>query len=335
MDKMIDSPWVLRIVALFLACLLFFSVRAELSNTNETKATEQVETIRDVPVEVFYDEENLIVTGLPKTVNVTIEGPKTLVLSTRYSKDFSIFVDLNHLLMGEHEVELQYENISEKLKVTLDPSSVDVVIEEKITQEFRVDPEMNHRLIDEGYVLTGMTAEPATVFVTGAKSVIESISYVKATVKGEQGLKDSFSQEAAVKVLDRDLNKLDVIIEPSSVEVKVDIAEYSRELPLNIIQTGTAPKDVTINELTTDMKTVKVFGKRSIIDVLREVTVEVDLAKITEGKIYEFEVKLPEGVTKVSEQKIKVKADVTKVEETPPENSEETDTNVPTEDIDS
>ena len=62
-------------------------------------------------------------------------------------------------------------------------------IEERITQEFRVDPEMNNRLIDEGYVLKDMTAEPTTVFVTGAKSIIESISYVKATVTGEQGIK--------------------------------------------------------------------------------------------------------------------------------------------------
>ena len=72
-------------------------------------------------------------------------------------------------------------------------------IEEKVTQEFRVDPEMNNRLIDEGYILKGMTSNPTTVFVTGAKSAIESISYVKATVTGEQGLNQPFSQEAAVK----------------------------------------------------------------------------------------------------------------------------------------
>ncbi|MFJ7736927.1 YbbR-like domain-containing protein [Lysinibacillus sp. NPDC097287] len=334
MDKMIDSPRVLRIVSLFLACLFFFSVRTELSN-DKPPVSDQVEVIKDVPLEVFYDDENLIVTGLPKTVNVTIKGSPTLVLSTKHAKDFSVFVDLNHLVMGEHKVNIQYENISEKLEVTLDPATVNVKIEEKMTEKFRVDPEMNHRLIDEGYVLKGMLADPAIVYVTGAKSVIESISYVKATVTGEKGLKEPFSQEAAVKVLDRDLNKLDVIIEPGSVNVQVDIAEYSKELPLTIVQTGTAPEGITINELTTDVKTVKVFGKKSIIDVMNEITVEVDLAKITEAKTYEFEVKLPEGVTKVSEQKIKVKADITKVEETPPANSEEADTTVTTGDIDS
>lgn len=336
MDKMIDSPWVLRIIAFFLASLLFFYVRTELSATNKTPPlNEHVEVIRDVPVEVFYDDENLIVTGLPKTVNVTIKGPLQIVVEAKATKDFSVFVDLNQLLMGEHQVKLQYENISEKLQVTLDPSTVDVNIEERITREFRVDPEMNPRLIDEGYVLKGMAAEPATVFVTGAKSTIDSISYVKATVKGEQGSKQPFSQEAAVKVLDRDLNKLDLTMEPENVKVKVDIAEYSKELPLNIQQIGTAPEGITINALTNDVKTVKIFGKKSIIDVLSEIIVEVDASKITEAKTYEFEVKLPEGATKVSEPKIKVKADVTEVEEDSTTKSEETDSSTIIEDVDS
>lgn len=58
-----------------------------------------------------------------------------IVLRTKAVKDFSIFVDLNHLLMGEHNVKLQYENISDKLQVTLDPATIDVNIEEKVTQE--------------------------------------------------------------------------------------------------------------------------------------------------------------------------------------------------------
>lgn len=322
MDKMMDSPWVLRIIALFLACLLFFSVRTELASTDKNAMTEQMEVIRDVPVEVYYDDDSLIVTGIPKTVNVTVRGPKQIALQAKLVKDFSVFVNLNDLLIGEHTVELQYENISDKLKVTLDPATVKVNIEEKVTQEFRVDPEMNNRLIDEGYYLKGMSANPATVFVTGAKSAIENISYVKATVTGEQGLKQSFSQEAAVKVLDRDLNKLDVMIEPENVKVRVDIAEYSKELPVTIKETGKAAEDITINRLTLLTNSLKVYGKKSIIDVLTSLPVEIDLSKITESKTYEFDVKLPEGATKVSEQKIKIKADVTKVEKAEEEKKE-------------
>ncbi|MFF2796402.1 CdaR family protein [Lysinibacillus xylanilyticus] len=315
MDKMMDSPWVLRIIALFLALLLFFSVRTELSPANKTITSEQTEVIRDVPVDVFYDDKNLIVTGIPKTVDVTIKGPMPLVIQTKATKDFSVFVDLSKLLIGEHNVKLQYENISDKLQVSFDPATVKVNIEEKVTQEFRVDPELNTRLIEEGYVLNGMTANPATVYITGAKSAIENISYVKATVTGEQGLNEPFSQVAAVKVLDRDLNKLDVTIQPETVKVQVDIGAYSRELPIVLKEIGKSADGITVNQLTSSPTKVRVYGRKSIIDSLTAIPVEVDLSNITESKTYEFDVKLPEGVTKVSDSKIKVKADITKVEQ--------------------
>ncbi len=355
MDKMMDSPWVLRIIALFLALLLFFSVRTELSPTNKTITSEQTEVIRDVPVDVFYDDKSLIVTGIPKTVDVTIKGPMPLVIQTKATKNFSVFVDLSKLLIGEHNVKLQYENISDKLQVTFDPATVKVNIEEKVTQEFRVDPDLNTRLIEEGYILNGMTANPATVYITGAKSAIENISYVKATVTGEKGLKEPFSQVAAVKVLDRDLNKLDVMIEPETVKVQVEIGAYSRELPVVLKEIGEAANGITVNQVTISPTKVRVYGRKSIIDALTAIPLEVDLSKITESKTYEFDVKLPEGVTKISDSKIKVKADITKVEQetttttpsppapTPPPPSEEPSTpsedNTPptdnTEDIDS
>ena len=59
---------------------------------------------------------------------------------------------------------------------------------------------------------------------------------------------------------------------------------------------------------------VKVYGRKSIIDSLTSIPITVDLSKITESKTYEFDVKLPDGVTKISDKKIKVKADITKIE---------------------
>ena len=101
-----------------------------------------MDIIRDVPVEVYYDNENLVVTGVPETVNMTIEGPINIVQTTKLLKDFTLFVDLRDLTMGKHHVEIQHENISEKLQVRIDPATIDVVIEEKITETFRVDPNL-------------------------------------------------------------------------------------------------------------------------------------------------------------------------------------------------
>lgn len=115
MDKLMDSPWFLRFTALFLAMILFYSVKTEDAKTNKGHG-EQLDTIRDIPVEVIYDNENLVVTGVPETVNINIEGPSNLIQTTKLFKDFTLFVDLSDYTIGKHNVKIQHENISEKFK---------------------------------------------------------------------------------------------------------------------------------------------------------------------------------------------------------------------------
>ncbi|MDM5335481.1 CdaR family protein [Ureibacillus composti] len=329
MDKLFDSYWVLRVTALVLAILLFLYVKAELNDDdqNNTTSNTDVDIITDVELEVYYDDENLIVSGLPKTVDVTIEGPKPIVLQTKLAKDFKVFVDLNSLLIGEHQVTIDYENLSDKLDVSIEPKTVDVVIEEKVTAEMRVEPEMNNRLIHEGYELNGMIADPGTVFITGAKSVIESISYVKATVTGEPGIKAPFEQNANVKVLDSNLNKLDVVIEPESVKVKVDVYEYKREIPIVIKQKGSPPKGVTIRRLISESNRITVYGPKSIIDAFAELVVEFDVSEIEESKVYKVDLSLPNGATRLSSKTIDIQVDLNRV--VPKVEPEETPTTSP------
>ena len=207
--------------------------------------------------------------------------------------------------------------------MTIDPKVIDISIEEKVTEEVKIEPEINNSLIAEGYELVGMTAEPSTVFVTGAKSVIESISFVKATVNSEEGITNSFSKEANVKVLDSSLNKLDVTIDPEIVKVNVDVKEYSRKVPLTIRQTGTPMDGVTINSITSQTKVIEVFGPKSIIDPITRLEVEFDISEIQKSGAYEVKVPLPNGVTKVSKNTIEVQANVTKaVTETEDENAD-------------
>lgn len=142
MDKLFDSHWALRVVALILAILLFFYAKAQLDSGQSTGINPEMDIITDVPLEAYYDSENLIVSGLPETVDVKIEGPRQLVLEAKLRKDFKVFVDLNSLLIGEHTVTIQHENLSEKLDVTIDPKVVDIVIEEKVTKEVSVDPNL-------------------------------------------------------------------------------------------------------------------------------------------------------------------------------------------------
>ncbi|WP_424237554.1 CdaR family protein [Bhargavaea ginsengi] len=306
MDKFMDNPWFIRGIALFFAVLMFFVVQSDEEQGSRAAGGTDIAVLKDVPVEVYFDDENTVVTGVPETVSMTIEGPGNLVRTTRSLKDFTLFVDLRTLTMGAHNVRVQTENISDKLEVSIDPDTVDVVIEERISREFRVDPEMNERLLAENHVINSLEADPSTVMVTGAKSVVESISFVKASVTADPGVDGPLEQQASVRVLDRDLNKMNVLVEPAEVTVRADISEYSRSVPVSLQQSGTPGEDVTIDAINTATESVKLFGPRNVLDEIGELPVPVDVSKVTASGKLTVELKKPAGVTKVSPGSIDV-----------------------------
>lgn len=324
MDKMMDNPWFLRIISLALAILLFVSVKSEIENNNMNTTGTSVDILRDIPLEVYYDDENSVVTGVPKTVNVSIEGPSTIVQSAKVMKDYKVFVDLREVTFGEHKVTISTENFSNKLKVRVDPVYVDVVIEELVSQEFNVDLDMNESLLADNYIVKSYDVEPKKVVITGAKSIINSIGYVKATIERNQGINKSFEQEARVRVLDSDLNKLDVVVEPKAVQVKVKVEEYSKEVPVALVQKGTPKEGVTIKKLSTDVEKIKLYGARTVLDKIDQFQVDVDVNKIEVPGNFDLKLAVPEGVTKLSLDKIKITADVTPAP--PPDTQEEEDT---------
>lgn len=318
-DKLMDTPWFLRFTALALAIILFFSVQAEEDKKTGSTIGDSQDVLTDVPVEVFFDSKNYVVTGVPKTVNMSIEGPTNLVQSTKFLRDFTLKLDLTELMMGKHTVRIQAENISDKLNVRLDPATVDIVIEEKISKTFPVEPEFNERLLAEGYNVVRKEVEPSTIQVTGAKSVIEAISFVKVSATGDTGVNKSFEQKARVRVLDRDLNKLDVTIEPEEVTVKVEVEENKKEVPVVLRQKGEPGENILIDNVFSETKMVTVFGPPKTLDSISEIRVDVDISKVKESGIVELSLPKPRGVSKLSEDKIKVNINVTVVDgEVPP-----------------
>lgn len=305
------NPWFLRIIALVLAILLFVSVKSDMEKNNMNTTSTSVEVLRDVPVEVYYDDENSVVTGVPETVTVNIEGPSQQVFSTKVMKDYKVFIDLREVTFGEHRVAFSTENFSDKLKVRIDPVNVNVVIEERVSQEFTVDLDMNESLLAENYIVKSYDMEPKKVIVTGAKSIIDSIGYVKATIVRDEGINKSFEQEASIRVLDADLNKLDVTVEPKTTQVKVNVEEYSKEVPVVLVPKGVPKEGVTVNGLSTDVKNIRLYGPRTVLDKIGQLQVDVDVSKLEDTSSFELKFAIPDGVSKLSLDKIKITADVT------------------------
>lgn len=312
-----DNPWFIKILALLLAVLLYSAVPNSGGKTTEINVPGEntTETLADIPVKAYYDTENLVVSGIPDTVEVTIEGPMPHVQSAKALKNFEIFVDLTNAKMGNQKVNFEVSGLSEKLKATIKPSSLTVSIQEKVTTEFTVEAEFNSDLIKEGYTAGQPTVKPKTVKITGAKDVIDRITYVKAALEGGDLLDSTVSKETQVQVLDKELNKLNVVVEPATVEVTIPIKRNEKTVPINIIEKGTPPAGVTIESIDLDVKEAIISGEEGVLKDTDNVRVEVDVSNINNNTTITLPVIISNGITKVTPETVKATVVVTKEEE--------------------
>jgi YbbR domain-containing protein len=317
MDKLMDNPWFIKILALLLAVLLYSAVPNSGGKTNEVNVPGEntTETIAEIPVKAFYDIDNLVVSGIPDTVEVTLEGPMPHVQSAKALKNFEVFVDLTNAKIGNQKVKFEVSGLSDKLKATIKPGSITVEIQEKVTTELTVEAEFDNDLIKEGYSAGQPIVKPNKVKITGAKNVIDRITYVKATLEGGDPLDRTVSKEAQVQVLDKELNKLDVVVEPDIVEVTIPIKSNTKTVPINIIEKGTPSEGITIESIKLDVEEAVITGEEDVLKDTENVRVEVDVSKITENTTLTLPVIISNGITKVTPQTVKVTVVVKSEEE--------------------
>ncbi|AZB41304.1 YbbR-like domain-containing protein [Bacillus sp. FJAT-42376] len=338
MDKLMNNNWFMRIIALLLALMIYLSVNTDTTRNsnnavkndepqknelfhkppgtdskNDPSPNETSATIENVDLKAETGNANYVVSGLPETVSVNITGPNSQVTIAKQRRNVEVFADLTGLEPGEHKVDLKYRNLDSSLKVTLDPGTVKVKIDEKTTKEFPIEASfINEEQIAEGYKPGDPVLNPKTVRVTGSKAIINQISYVRARVNLQDADAD-VKQQAQVIVYDKNGNILPVETSPRNVEVTVPIKSPSRTLSVKLNQTGQPPDGVTIRSISISPSEVTAYGPQDILDGLKEISgPDLDLSKITEDSVVELGLPLPEGVRELSQQKVQVKIDIDK-----------------------
>jgi YbbR domain-containing protein len=323
MDKLIDNRWVMRVFALFLALMLYAIVNIESGSSVNKPPTPLTQSpvadkaiVTDVPVVTYFDQENLVVTGVPEAVNVTLEGATSSLTKARQLKDFEIYADLTNLSIGTHRVNLKYKNLSEDLKASITPSAITVSIEEKVAKDFPVKVDLlNEDKIKEGYTPDQPIVNPNSIRVTASKDVIDKILSARATVSLEN-IKETMNKESLITIYDGDGNVLPVEVEPSVVDITVPIKSPSKVLPFKITREGELGQGLSVFSIEPKPNEITVYGPLDILDKLEFIDgVKVDLSKIKEDTVLEVDVPIPEGATKVNPEKLEIEVDIEKQEE--------------------
>ncbi len=316
-NNVIGKNWFTKVLSLAFALLLFSYAYDPNESSTDVNVPGDSETavLEDIPVTAYYDTENVVVTGIPKTVTVTLRGPTVHIQQAKLKKDFEVYVNLANAELGSKNVPLLIKDLSDKVKATIDPETIKVTLKEKVTQEFTVEAEYSSNSIEKGYSAGTPKVEPKTVKVTGAKEDIEKIAYVKANVNLDGNTNETVSQQAKVSVLDSSLNKLNVQVEPETVEVNIPVKRTSKTVPINIVEQGTPPANITIDSITLDKKEATISGPEDILKEVESTRVEVDLSTIEKDKELTLPVIISNGVTAVDPELVQVTVKVTVGEE--------------------
>jgi YbbR domain-containing protein len=147
---------------------------------------------------------------------------------------------------------------------------------------------------------------------------------VKATVNSSGKISETITREASVLVLDKEMNKLDVDVEPQTVDVTIPVKSSSKMVPIDIVRKGSSPSGVTIDSITLDTKEAEIIANPDVLEKVESARVEVDISKIDEDTEITLPVIIANGVVKVSPEMVKVSVDVTT-------ESEKTISNIPIE----
>lgn len=264
------------------------------------------EDVRGKTLNAIYDTEKYVVEGLPKTVDFTLEGKESIVKSLVKADMFNAFVDLSHLKPGQHIVTIDYDVIPSIVKVGISPKNVSVLIKELSTVEKKVQLEyFNEALKDPIIELAPAVLSQEIVEVKGAKDKVEQIVAIKGMVdiSDPSKLKDYKVELFAV---DKQGNKLDVMITPSEILTTIESSIPQKEIPLSLNLTGKLPEGKLLKSSHVEPSKVVVYAPSSKLEELETLLLEADYSQISNNGRHSVAIEVPEGVTKIEPSEVQL-----------------------------
>ena len=297
----------LLFMSLFLAFAIFIAVDQKILIFSESSA----EVLKSQPVNVIYNEEAFVIEGLPETVDVTLIGSKTDLYIAKQSPSYDITVDLSGLKPGTHKVNIKYNQASGSIDYKVNPSVATVIIYPKVSTTKKLSYDLlNEDKIDSKLVVKDVNIEKDKVVVKGAEHQISEVATVKALID----LKNIVKQEVGINTLTdvplKAYNEkgevVDVEIVPAKMDIEIELASPSKELPIKVIPIGNVVFGKAINSINISETKVLVYGDDEVLNKLQYIPLNVDVADLNSNKQYKLELDKPVGVKSMNVNNVTV-----------------------------
>ncbi len=220
MDKFLRSNNFARMLAIFMALILWLFVTGD----KITRTTPARQTWQDVPLRVENLDPDYVITDMPTSVDLTLEGlPENFEDLTLQELD--AFVDLSGKEPGSQLVRVQSRSPRGLSVVSYEPEQIRIVIEEYLSDNFQVEIDFVGEPAD-GWQLVGYTVEPEAVLIGGPESKYAQVERVMAMID-LSGMKYVERVEPEPTAYDEEETPVaNLLIDPETVTVRV---EFERE----------------------------------------------------------------------------------------------------------
>ncbi|WP_436957561.1 CdaR family protein [Staphylococcus sp. AS1337] len=299
---MLESKWGLRLIALVLALVFFLSVNNMFGNifNADNLGQKSSETIQEVPVQVKYNNKSLYASEVPDKVDVEISGPQSQVLKAENGENIKAVLDLSGEKAGKHTTQFQVNGLNKDIDYSVKPKEATVNLEERVSKTLKVEPDVSNNDLDSDYKISEQSVSPETVKVTGGQDQIDKIAYLKATYKNKSKIAKNTTDVAKITAFDRNLNKIDVSIQPNEVNLSVKVEDYSKKVKVKTKAVGSLSNNRELDNISLEDEEVEIYGNKDDLEDIDEITANVNLDNISDTTEKNVKFKVPKDVTKIN-----------------------------------
>lgn len=313
LNKYLSKPNFLIYLSLILALIAFLLIDNKVVNLVENEA----EIIKNIPVNIIYNEEAFVVENVPEEVDITITGRKSDIYLAKQLGDFRVELDLSkYTEPGTYKVKFTYSKSIESVNYNLDPSYVTVTIKDKVSEVHSVTYDLINDDLDGKLSVNKVTLDSNEVIIKGSQDVLDKIASVKALVDVTDSKYDSAGTYEISNIPLVAYDKKGKIVEnveivPSTLTGTVELKSYKQSVPLNITTTGKLVSGRAIASLTINNAssyTVDIYGEENDIKKITSVPVDINIDGLGKEstKTYNVTINKPNGVRYISTKNVTI-----------------------------
>ena len=292
MKTLLNQNLKMKIFAVIFAFFMWIYVMAEVDPII-------IRDIDSVPINITNMQELELLELTPEygtdlNVRVSLRGRRS-ILNAQITRGIKAEGLINNPKEGENILVVDLKDVDSNLEYTLYPSDKQINLEKKMVIRKSVSVVQTGTL-PEGYEIKEIKSNPASMYIEGPKTLVDSITTLMTTLDVSNYDKD-FSKKLQVIPVDRDNQEVKgVSINQDTVFVHAIVVK-AKTVPIVLDIPSSENDELKLSGYTIDPPEVVIKGKANVIDSIKEIKTEkVELLQLVENPNLKVKLVMPTGV---------------------------------------